>query len=120
METNVFDRKADLTKCINNFALELKLLTSNHSLSTFDDFKSKIKRKVSIGTIEPEHTRPFIWNLMLNETTWKTKTTPYAIITEHISQLKQYKSKLKLISTKKKFNKDPLGNSSDVIYYNLL
>lgn len=109
---DVFDRKIDLTLCAENFKKEIEILT-NESFS-FDEFKDIIKRNASIGKIELEHIRPFIWKIMLNEQKWKLKRTLNDMVTEHINNMKTYSTKLKSISQKKKFKSDPLAHGSEV------
>ena len=109
---DVFDRKIDLALCAENFKKEIDLLT-NESFS-FDDFKDTIKRNSSIGKIELEHIRPFIWKIMLNEQKWKSKRTLNDIVSEHIFNTKTYATNLKSISQKKKFKSDPLAHGSEV------
>lgn len=109
---DVFNRKIDLNLCADNLMKEIDFLTNKEN--SFEEFKEMIKRNASIGKIESDHIRPFIWKIMLDEKNWKNKKTLEEIIQDFQSYNKQYNNKLKSSTHKKKFKKDPLGNSSDV------
>lgn len=113
-----FDRKVDYNKVLHNFLYDIKHLTDiNNSL---DVFKENLKASVKNGAIENEHIRPLIWKIMLDNKNWKDKNTYKDIVKKHIELHSNYKSKLKKIYTKKKFNKDPLAASNDVILFILI
>ena len=113
---DVFNRDLDITKCAENFQNEIKTLSDDQF--TFHDFELSIYRSATIGKIEHEHVRPLVWKILLDKSRYtklkeEKKMNLDQLYTDFLNEKKAYTLKLKLINSKKKFNKDPLTSSND-------
>ena len=98
--------KNDISECRDSF---LKLILQPDRIN-----KEKFVDLCMNGHIDKNFIRPTIWKMFLNVLPIDIEVKDW-ISTVHKQRL-LYKNKMKNLNTLKKFNGDPLGGSSDVLY----